>query len=103
MGTGCIENIWVNLYYGDLTILPLDVIINDINSQLKHTRGGTEAIVKAGGPCIQSDSDACLQSVGNVKEGAVIVMGEVGDLPCISLLNIVNPTWHDGTHGESSL
>ena len=47
----------VNLYHGDITILPVDVIVNAINPQLKYTRGVAEAIVKAGGPCIQSDSE----------------------------------------------
>lgn len=57
VGTGCIENVWVNLYHGDITILPVVVIVNAINPQLKYTRGVAEAIVKAGSPCIQSDSE----------------------------------------------
>ena len=101
--TGSSGNVRMNLYHGDITTLPVDVMVNATNPQLKHTRGVADAIATAGGPCIQRESDAYLQSVGSIKQGAVIVMKEVGDLPCSSLLHVVSPVWHDGTHGESSL
>ena len=101
--TGCSGNMKMNLYHGDITMLPVDVMVNATNPQLKHTRGMADVIATVGGPSIQRESDASLQSVGTIKEGAVIEMKEVGDLPCKCLLHVVSPAWHDGTHGESSL
>ena len=101
--TGCSGNVKVNLYHGDITMLPVDVMVNATDPQLKHTRGVADAIATVGVPSIQKESDASLQSVGTIKKGAVIEMKEVGDLPCKCLLHVVSPAWHDGTHGESSL
>ena len=103
MCTGFTKNITINLYHGDITTLPVDVMVNATNPQLQHTSGVAEAIAKAGGPCIQKDSDAHLKSVGKMKEGEVIVMQEVGNLPCKRLIHVVSPTWVDGTHEESCL
>lgn len=99
--TGYTGSVKVNLYHGDITMLPVDVMVNATDIQMKHTRGVAMAIAKAGGPCIQSASDAYLQSVDNMKEGDVIMMQEVGNLPCKNLIHVVAPTWQDGTHKES--
>ena len=103
MCTGLTRNVKVNLYHGDITALHVDVMVNAANLQLQHTSGVAEAIAKEGGPCIQRDSDTHLKSVGNVKEGDVIIMQEVGNLPCKRLIHVVSPTWVDGTHKESCL
>lgn len=92
----------INLYYGDITSLPVDVMVNATNLRLKHTRGVALAISKVGGACIQGDSDkAYQQSAGNIKEGDVIMTQEVGGLPCKSLIHVVSPTWQDGNQNES--
>ena len=103
MCTGFTRNVTINLYHGDVTALPVDVMVNATNLQLQHTSGVAEAIAKAGGPCIQRDSDTYLKSFGKMKEGDVIIMQEVGDLPCKRLIHVVSPKWIDGTHKESFL
>jgi len=97
------ESVKISLYHGNITVLPVDVMVNATNLQLKHTSGVALAIANAGGPCIQSESDAYLQAVGNMKEGDVIMMKEVGNLPCKNLMHVISPTWKDGTCNEASL
>lgn len=100
---GFTNNLTITLYHGDITTLPVDVMVNATNLQLQHTRGVAEAISQAGGPCIQADSDAHLKSIGKMKEDEVIIMQEVGNLPCKRLIHVVSPTWVDGTHEELRL
>ena len=103
MCTGFTRNVTINLYHGDVTALHVDVMVNATNLQLQHTSSVAEAIAKAGGPCIQRDSDAYLKSFSNLKEGDVIITQEVGNLPCKRLIHVVSPKWIDGTHKESFL
>ena len=101
--TGFTKNMKVSLYHGDITALPIDVMVNATNLQLKHTNGVAKAIAKAGGPSIQSSSDAYLKDVGNLKVGDAIMMQEVGNLPCKCLIHVISPSWDDGNHEEPLL
>ena len=101
MCSGFTGNMKVSLYHGDITALPIDVMVNATNLQLKHTNGVAEAIAKAGGPSIQSSSDAYLKDVGNLKVGDAIMMQEVGNLSCQRLIHVISPSWDD--HNNLSL
>ena len=93
----------VSLYHGDITALPVDLIVNCANPKLKHTSGVALVIANEGGACIQEESDALSETVTNIKEGDVFVMKKVGNLPCKSLIHVVSPYWKGGTQNEESL
>jgi O-acetyl-ADP-ribose deacetylase len=61
----------------DITALEVDAVANAANTQLRHAGGVAAAIVRAGGPVVQAESD----------ERAPIGLGEAvettaGDMPC---------------------
>jgi len=93
----------ISVYQGDITALPVDVIVNCANPKLKHTTGIALVIANEGGACIQEESDDLLKKATSIKEGDVFMMKKVGNLPCNSLIHIVSPYWKGGTQNEESL
>lgn len=61
----------------DITTLKVDAIANAANTQLKHGGGVAGAISRAGGPAIQSESDA----LAPIDLGAAVSTGP-GELDC---------------------
>jgi O-acetyl-ADP-ribose deacetylase len=61
---------------GDITRLEVDAIANAANTELRHGGGVAGAIVRAGGPEIQAESDR----VAPIELGAAVATG-AGELP----------------------
>ena len=97
------EGIVIALVQGDITELPVDVIVNAANFDLKHTSGVALAIANKGGPIIQQESDQLICTVGVLCEGDAVITKEVGKLPCKSLIHAVVLKWNDGCCAEEVL
>jgi O-acetyl-ADP-ribose deacetylase (regulator of RNase III) len=83
---------------GDLTRFPADAIVNAANSALQHGGGVAGAIVRAGGPSIQRESDR----IGHCETGSAVVTG-AGSLPARWVIHAVGPVWRGGHQGEEAL
>jgi O-acetyl-ADP-ribose deacetylase (regulator of RNase III) len=66
----------IEVLAGDITTLEVDAIANAANTRLLHGGGVAGAISRAGGPSIQSESDA----LAPIDLGAAVATG-AGDLP----------------------
>jgi O-acetyl-ADP-ribose deacetylase (regulator of RNase III) len=77
----------------DITTLEVDAIANAANTRLMHGGGVAGAISRAGGPAIQSESDA----LAPIDLGSAVATG-AGDLPCEWVIHAA--TMHPG--GETS-
>jgi len=81
----------ITLVHGDITLEPVDAIVNAANSYLKHGGGVAAAIVRKGGRIIQEESDR----IGYVPVGqAAITTG--GNLPARYVIHAVGPRWGEG-------
>ncbi|XP_070211847.1 protein mono-ADP-ribosyltransferase PARP14-like [Littorina saxatilis] len=89
----------LQIIQGDITQCAVDAIVNAANGRLKHDGGVAAAIVKAGGRCIQEESDELVAENGELNDGEVMVTG-AGTLPCSHIIHAVGPIWSGGTKGE---
>lgn len=89
----------LQLVQGDLTQEAVDAIVNAANDRLQHGGGVAGAIVRAGGPGIQAESEAWVQTHGPVSH-AEPAYTRAGDLPCRYVIHAVGPVWGEGQEDE---
>lgn len=77
--------------HGDLTEQRVDAIVNAANSRLDHGGGLAAAIVRKGGPQIQTES----WEKAPVEVGQAAVTG-AGRLPCRHVIHTVGPRFGEG-------
>lgn len=87
---------------GDITALDVDVVVNAANEQLEHDGGVAAAIVRAGGPQIQEESDAWVREHGMVRTGRAAVT-TAGAMPCRWVVHTVGPRYRAGHDNEKRL
>ena len=87
---------------GDLTLEPVDAIVNAANEDLQHGGGVAGAIVRRGGFVIQEESERWVRKHGSLPTGEVAVTG-AGRLPCRYVIHAVGPVWRGGGQGEEAL
>ena len=92
----------ITLVKGDITEIPVDVIVNASNADLKHIGGVALAIANKGGSIIQEESDRRTRRDGKLSDGDAIMMKEVGKLPCKRLIHAVGPKWNSGYSKEEA-
>ncbi len=80
---------------GDLTLEPVDAIVNAANAELQHGGGVAAAIARRGGPVIQRESDAWVRQYGKVSHANPAVTS-AGRLPCRYVIHAVGPIWGEG-------
>lgn len=80
---------------GDLTREPVDAIVNAANEHLAHGGGLAAAIVRAGGPDIQRESDAWVREHGPVPHERPAVTS-AGGMPAKYVIHAVGPRWGEG-------
>jgi O-acetyl-ADP-ribose deacetylase (regulator of RNase III) len=80
---------------GDLTLEPVDAIVNAANEMLIHGGGIARAISRAGGPEIDAQSGAWVREHGPVTHEQPAVTG-AGSLPCRCIIHAVGPVWGSG-------
>jgi len=101
MGT-TMEGIAIILLHGNITDLPVDVIVNSANRGLKHNSGVSLAISNKGGPIIQEESNRIIFRDGKLQIGDAIMAKEVGKLPCKRLIHAIGPKWNGGQFNEET-
>jgi len=80
---------------GDLTEEQVDAIVNAANAHLQHGGGVAGAIVRAGGPQIQDESNTWVRRFGPVTH-ARPAHTHAGKLPCRYVIHAVGPVWGSG-------
>uniref|UniRef100_F6ZKX3 Poly [ADP-ribose] polymerase n=1 Tax=Macaca mulatta TaxID=9544 RepID=F6ZKX3_MACMU len=78
---------------GDLAQLPVDVVVNASNEDLKHYGGLAAALSKAAGPELQADCDQIVKREGRLLPGNATI-SKAGKLPYHHVIHAVGPRWN---------
>lgn len=88
----------MDIILGDITVLPVDAIVNAANCGLMNGGGVNGAIHQAAGPELQA---AC-EALGGCQTGQAKITGGF-KLPARWVIHTVGPVWRGGAKGESRL
>ena len=81
----------IYVFFGDITEMDVDAIVNAANEHLKHGGGVAGAIVRKGGKIIQEESDR----IGYCPVGEAVVT-TAGSLKAKFVIHAVGPRWGEG-------
>jgi O-acetyl-ADP-ribose deacetylase (regulator of RNase III) len=80
---------------GDLTTQQVDAVVNAANERLAHGGGVAAAIFRAGGPTIQTESDAWLRRHGPLTPGQAAITS-AGAMAARWVVHVAGPIHHEG-------
>ena len=102
-GVPC-ENGRVFVVTGDITVAPVDAVVNAANSSLLGGGGVDGAIHRAGGPAILEACRALRESEfrTGLPPGAAVIT-TAGNLPAQWVIHTVGPVWRGGNENEPAL
>lgn len=86
----------------DLTRQEVDALVNAANEHLAHGGGVAAAIVRAGGPEIQEESDRWVAEHGPLTPGVAAVTG-AGRMPARFVVHVAGPRYREGRDNEGLL
>jgi O-acetyl-ADP-ribose deacetylase len=89
----------IQLDQGDITLERVDAIVNAANAHLSHGAGVAGAILRRGGPQIQTESDRWVSEHGPVSHSDPAYT-TAGNLPCKYVIHAVGPIWGEGDEDE---
>ena len=89
----------ISVFKGDITNHRVDAIVNAANENLKPGGGLAAAIVRAGGPEIQTECNTFTKGGNVLLEGRALVT-TAGRLPCDKVIHTVGPKWDPGEDEE---
>ena len=92
----------IKLVKGDITLIPVDAIVNAANSRLAGGGGVDGAIHRVGGPAIMRACDEIQESRGGCPTGEAVIT-TAGDLSAKYVIHTVGPTWQGGEKREREL
>lgn len=84
---------------GDITKIPVDIIVNAANSSLLGGGGVDGAIHRAGGPAILAECLEIRARQGECKTGDAVIT-TAGRLPANKVIHTVGPVWIGGQNEE---
>lgn len=84
---------------GDITKIPVDVIVNAANTSLLGGGGVDGAIHRNGGKEILEECRLIRNTKGGCKVGEAVIT-TAGKLPARYVIHTVGPRWVDGAHNE---
>jgi O-acetyl-ADP-ribose deacetylase len=90
----------LEIVQGDITALKVDAIVNAANRFLAHGGGVALAIVRKGGPSIQTESAALVAKRGPLETGEAVITGG-GKLPARFVIHTVGPVWSEHSPEEA--
>jgi O-acetyl-ADP-ribose deacetylase (regulator of RNase III) len=92
----------IELIEGDITRVPVDVVVNAANSSLVGGGGVDGAIHRAGGPEIMADLERRYGRDRHCPTGDAVIT-TAGRLPARHVVHAVGPRWSGGGRGEDEL
>ena len=84
----------IHLYYGDITRLPVDGIVNAANRRLDHMGGIAKAIVAAAGPELQEHCRELVSKYGEVEVSRYRITPGF-KMPSTCVIHTLGPKWSD--------
>lgn len=92
----------ITVVKGDLTVQQVDAIVNAANEDLAHGGGVAAAIVAAGGPEVQRESERWVEANGSLTPGRAAVTG-AGTMAAQWVIHVAGPRFGPGHDNESLL
>ena len=86
----------------DITRLGVDAIVNAANVELRHGGGVAAAISRAGGPVVDEESAAWVETHGPLEPG-VAALTSAGSMPSTYVIHVAGPIHRDGQDNEGLL
>jgi putative ATPase len=87
---------------GDITEMPVDVLVNAANTSLAHGGGIALAISTAGGPTINEESEAWIMTYGPLVPG-VAALTSAGRMPSSYVAHVAGPIYAADQENEELL
>lgn len=92
----------VTAVQGDLTVMPVEAIVNAANVHLAHGGGIALAIATAGGPTIDEESAEWVKAYGPLEPG-VAALTSAGSMPSSYVIHVAGPIFDEGQDNEDLL
>ncbi|UTW62163.1 O-acetyl-ADP-ribose deacetylase [bacterium SCSIO 12741] len=93
---------FLEIVHGDITQLPIDVIVNAANSSLLGGGGVDGAIHRAAGPELLEECRTIRRKQGGCEVGEAVMTGS-GALPCKRVIHTVGPVYNQGGQDKERL